>query len=356
MPDRLMDVLWDIANHVEIQTDFSIHYPSYKPLELPAETVSRFQHIPSELQQKYLSLRLQSFLYGVYYNGSMRDALAIATEETSPDLQPNFENNTFLGIDLDFYEQLHQSNGGRGYFDPNWQVVRQEDDGSVAVTKGGLTLHIQRGRHLTPEQQSAAIGEHVAIRMPRNLVQNGFYVAVGNVGPDGYSKQNNPVTVRIYFHLLPEGAIATMASLTHCLNDSQIPFNFKVLYNPADYKRYDSGVLYFERRYYAAVRQALQQVYTEHQNYFRSEVPLFTKAIAPGLAVAEEPDRKFSTQESFGMNRCQIVANGLLQAWYAGDSSPDLRFKAIVNNFAALGINLDRPFLNANSDDIYVPL
>ena len=97
VPEPLRDVLWDISNHVEIQSDFSIHHPGYKPLELPAETVSRFQHIPSELQQKYLSLRLQSFLYGVYYNGSMREALAIATEETNSTLQPNFENNTFLG-------------------------------------------------------------------------------------------------------------------------------------------------------------------------------------------------------------------------------------------------------------------
>jgi hypothetical protein len=77
--------------------------------------------------------------------------------------------------------------------------------------------------------------------------------------------------------------------------------------------------------------------------------------LAPGLAVAEEPDQKFTEQESFGMNRCQIVANGLLQAENQGYRSPQARLKAIVQNFALLGIKLNRSFLNADSEDIYIP-
>ena len=75
--------------------------------------------------------------------------------------------------------------------------------------------------------------------------------------------------------------------------------------------------------------------------------------LAPGLGLAEEPDQKFSEQESFGMNRCQIVANGLLQAWYSGDDSPEKRMKAILEQFSGLGIGLHCPHLNVNSEDIY---
>jgi len=39
------------------------------------------------------------------------------------------------------------------------------------------------------------------------------------------------------------------------------------------------------------------------------------KLLAPGLALAEEPNQKFTAQESFGMNRCQIITNGFLEAW-----------------------------------------
>ncbi|MDZ8261391.1 T3SS effector HopA1 family protein [Nostoc sp. ChiQUE01b] len=347
----VLDSLQDIANNVEIKPNFYISHPAYKTFEIPAEIVTRFQRIPLELQNKYLSLQLQSFLYGIYYNGSMQTALEADASSDNLALHQNLENNTFLGVDLEFYDRLHKSNLGEGYFDPDWSVLRQESDGSLAVTKGGLTLHIERDRHLQPTEQSASVGNIVAIRMPRNLVQNGFYMAVSNAGPDIH-----PQIVRVYFNLTPEGAIAVMESLTRELNQIRIPFTFKVLYNPSDYGRYDSGVLYFEKSNYEAIRQVLRSVYAEKRSHFRTEVPLFTKLLAPGLALAEEPDCKFASVESFGMNRCQIVANGLLEARATGDESPQSRMASIHKHFSLLGIDWQHSYLNANSLDIYTPL
>ncbi len=350
-PDRVLDSLQDIANNVQIQSNFCINHPAYKPFEIPTEVVTRFQRIPLELQNKYLSLQLQSFLYGIYYNGSMQAALAADASATDLALHQNLENNTFLGVDLEFYDRLHKSNSGEGYFDPSWQVLRQEPDGSLAVTKGGLTLHIERDRHLQPAEQSATVGDSVAIRMPRNFVQNGFYMAVSDAGSD-----THPQTVRVYFNLTPEGAVAVMESLTRQLNETKIPFTFKVLYNPSDYGRYDSGVLYFEKSNYEVVRQVLKSVYAKERSHFPIDVPLFTKLLAPGLALAEEPDYKFATQESFGMNRCQIVVNGLLEARQKGDESTECRMAFIRQHFSLLGIDWQRAYLNANSEDIYTPL
>jgi hypothetical protein len=155
----ILQALQDIAQNLQIQSNFCINHPQYKPMELPAEAIDRFQKVPSQLQEKYLSLQLRSFLYGVYYNGSLRDAIAIDTDSTKLAPQQNLENNTMLGIDLEFYDRLHNSNSGEGYFDPDWFVLRQESDGSLAVTKNGLTLHLDRDRHLKPEQQSAVVGD-----------------------------------------------------------------------------------------------------------------------------------------------------------------------------------------------------
>ncbi|NEO67464.1 MAG: hypothetical protein F6J98_46805, partial [Moorea sp. SIO4G2] len=96
--------------------------------------------------------------------------------------------------------------------------------------------------------------------------------------------------------------------------------------------------------------------YTAHQSHVKQEVPLFTKFLAPGLGLAEEPDQKFADQESFGMNRCQIVANGLLEAHYKGDDSPEARVAAILQEFSLLEIELQQCYLNAKSEDIYTPL
>ena len=353
----LQTALEDIVNQIHIESNFCIRHPDYQPLELPTVAVERFQKLPTDLQSKYLSQMLQGFLYGIYYNGSLQQSLAIDNDLDRSQLYQDLENNTFLGVDLDFYDRLHQSNQGKGYFDPGWQVTASADENILVVTKGGLTLHVEVESHLRPEQQNATVGDVVSILLPKNRVQNGFYMAVGNAGArqDDHSEQKD-VTVRIYFNLTAEGAIAVMASLTEQLNLLDIPFSFKALYNPSDYGRHDSAVLYFNSSNYEAVKEILENLYRQHQNYFQPEIPLFTKQLAPGLALAEEPDHKFSSQDSFGTNRCQIVANGLLAAKETGDNTPTSRMAAIVQQFELLGIKLERSYLNANSEDIYTIL
>jgi hypothetical protein len=352
LPEPLHSSLQDIVNNIKIQSNFCISHPDYKPLELPELVVSRFQQLPLDLQHKYLNQQLCHFLYGIYYNSSLKSVLAPDAESTDLVLHQNLENNTYLGVDLAFYEGLHQSNRGEGYFSPNWLVTKEESDGTLAVNKGGLTLYLDRGaRHLHPKDLAATVGDLVAIKLPKNLVQNGFYMAVSNAG--SYSGKD---TVRIYFNLTSEGAVVVMESLTAELNAIPIAFNFKALYNPSDYGRYDSAVLYFDKSNYNAVHSVLEKVYKQHHSYFQPEVPLFTKSLAPGLAIAEEPDHKFVEKESFGTHRCQIVANGLLKAWHQDDESPEGRMTSILQQFALLEIELQRPYLNAKSEDIYIPL
>lgn len=354
--NRVLDSLYDIINQVQIESNFCIRHPAYKPLELPPDVVVRFQCLPLPLQIKYQALQLQSFLYGIYYNGSLQKALALEAYSEEIALEQNLENNRFQGVDLKFYEQLHHSNHGTGYFDPGWKVVRQEEDGTLAVIKDNLTLHVEPERYLRLEHQSAIVGDSVAIQLPQNRVQSGFYMAVSNVSLHDRNPASDAECVRIYFNLTPEGAVIMMDALTRQLNDIEIPFRFKALYNPSDYDRYDSAVLYLEKQDYEAVRQVLQQVYPANRSHFQPEVPLFTKLLAPGLALAEEPDHKFVSKESFGTHRCQIVARGLLEAQKNGNESPEGRMTAILQQFSLLQIDVNRPYLNANSEDTYAPL
>ncbi|TRU09398.1 MAG: hypothetical protein EWV60_11440 [Microcystis sp. Msp_OC_L_20101000_S702] len=343
---RLKEVLLDIVENLEISADFSIRHPNYQPWEMPAEMLSRIQALPKEIQDKYMSLQLRSFLYGIYYNGSMQASQALGSENKGQQL--DLENNSFAGVSMDFYGQLEEANKGEGYFDSGWSVLREETDGSLAVTKGGLRLHIQRDKHLQESEKAAAVGDVVSILMPKNLVQNGFYMAVGNAG-----LQREEAMVRLYFNVTPEGAVAVMTGLTERLNERGIPFSFKALYNPVDYQRYDAGVLYFGKTDYELVRQVVANVYQQNQSVFKPEIPLFTLELAPGLGLAEEPDKKFGSEESFGMNRCQIIANGLLMAWQQEDNSAAGRIAAISEQFSGLGIDWQRPYLNADSEDVY---
>jgi hypothetical protein len=353
----LLTTLEDIATNVKIKSNFCILHPSYKPLQVPDESVSRFQKLPQNLQHKFLNAQLCNFLYSIYYNGAGRSTLSLDINQKDSSKRKNLENNTYLGVDLEFYEQLHLSNKGKGYFDLGWQVVMVASDGNLAVKKGDLTVYIEREHHLQSIEQNAIAGDLVAIKMPRNLVQNGFYMAVGDAGLSSRADTLiDSQLVRVYFNVSPEGAILVMSSLTHQLNTMFIPFSFKALYNPSDYERYDTAVLYFEKYNYPVIQPVLENIYVNYQPHFRREVPLFTKEIAPGLAIAEEPDHHFSAQESFGLNRCQIITNALLEAWQQGDESKANRLALIFKHFSQQGIKLDSPYLNSQSEDIYKPV
>jgi hypothetical protein len=349
--------LFDIASNIQIESSFRIYHPNYQPFALPTKIADRFQQNSVDLQHKYLTLLLRNFLYGIYYNGSLQNILAVNADAANCSPHQNLENNSTLGMDGEFYERLHKCNHGTGYFDPSWEVLRREPDGSMAVSKGGLTLYVEPDCHLKPSSKSARVGELISIWMPKNRLQNGCYLAVSNYGQE---PQDNPDADlgagRIYFNFTPFGAIALMDSLTLELNTAAIPFSFQVLYNPSAYGRYDSGVLYFERNDYPAIRQVLQAVYAEHASHFHPEIPLFTKFLAPGLGLAEEPNQKFAAQETFGMNRCQIVANALFEAWQKGKTALDERMKVIDQHFAQYSIDVHHPYLNPGSEDIYYPL
>ncbi|GAB1538253.1 hypothetical protein NUACC21_09110 [Scytonema sp. NUACC21] len=354
----LLKSLLDIASNIQIESNFCIRHPKYQPFSLPSKVAERFRRTSPDLQNKYLSLLLRNFLHGIYYNGSLQKVLTVKEGIVLNEFpHNNLESHSTFGIDLQFYEQLHTSNHGTGYFDSGWQVLRQEPDGSMAVSKGGLTLYVERQSNLEPTMQSTKVGEVTAIWMPKNRMEKGSYIAVSNVGQDLQVNLEGDLGIgRIYFNITPIGAIALMDSLTRLLNAVEIPFSFQVLHNPTAYERYDSGILYFEREHYSAVRKVLKAVYMKHQSHFRKNIPLFTKFLAPGLSLAEEPNQKFASQESFGMNRCQLVANALLETWKNGQSSTQERMTAISQHFADLGLDLQRPYLNSNSEDIYSPL
>ncbi|CEJ45116.1 T3SS effector HopA1 family protein [Umezakia ovalisporum] len=351
IPEPLQTSIQDIIHKIEIVSYHCIKHPNYKTVELTEQAISRFQKLPSDLQKKYLGVQLRSFLYGVYYNHSLKENLSSDQESTNVALNPNLENNSFLGVDIGFYDRLHQNNRGEGYWSNDWLVVKEETDGALAVHKGGLTVHIDRHIHLPPQDNAVNVGNVVAIKLPKNVVQNGFYMAVGNAAAHGDQQ-----IVRIYFNLSPDGAVAVMDGLTTQLNAVPIAFTFKALYNPSDYGRCDSAVLYFDKHNYEAVRPVIERVYTENKSHFGQSVPLFTKLLAPGLALAEEPNSKFTERESFGMNRCQIIANALLDAWQQHNDTPAGRLESILKHFSMLEIELQRPYLNPQSEDIFTPL
>ncbi len=115
-----------IASQIEIESKFSIYHLDYQPFSLPALMAETLEKSSTALQDKYLTLLLRNFLYGIYYNNSLQSVLAANTTNPNLLLHQDLENNCVFEIDWQFYNKLHQHNHGTGYLDAGWRVLRQE--------------------------------------------------------------------------------------------------------------------------------------------------------------------------------------------------------------------------------------
>jgi hypothetical protein len=341
--------LSDIVEHIQIGSDFCIYHASGQQFGMSSELALQLHQFPQSVQDQYLRLQLQSFLLNRYFKGRDRGA-----QEPSSDVdqgeQSVDQNDDVQGPNQKFFNQLHERNQGTGYFEPGWQILRNEPDGKWVVTKDQFTLHIERHWHLDALNQSAKIGDSVAIRMPKNRVDTGLYVAVGNGGLPLHDPAQ--VGVDIYFHFSPDAALEIMQHLTQPLNSLQVPFTFQVPYYFDAYQHWDAGVLTVNRTDYSRIQPILSAIYRDQRSQFQAATPYSTKPIAPGLGLAEV-SASIHAQSGFGRDRCQLVANGLFAAWRETDESPTNRLQQIQAQFIQCGLSWERPFLNGDQEDAY---
>ena len=77
----------------------------------------------------------------------------------------------------------------------------------------------------------------------------------------------------------------------------------------------------------------MRNIFPEISKFLGSEVPLFTKMIAPGIGLAEEPKVHFEEKESFGLNRCHVLAQSLYGISQMSSCSFKEKIDFIINNF-----------------------
>lgn len=344
---KLLQKLNDITEHIQIKPSiFSVTHQNIQSHESMIDISIQMRNLPARIQHNYVRSLVKHLIYNIYFSGSY-------TKQESHIVKDR--NNRLVKItseiDWDLYYKLHKNNMGKGSFFSNCPVLNKEADGNLTVKVQDIALNIQPENHLQLAERKAVIGDAVAISMPSSQLKRGYYTAIG----DAMFSFTAPV-VLVYFNFSVEGAVALMKSLTTRLNIINIPFVFLVFYNPSSYGGYYSGFIRFHKDNYKSVQQVLKTVYKKNQSYFQEQVPLFTKVLAPGIALTEEPKQPFQSFENLGMNRCTVVAHALMEAHEKGDESPETRMQYIIQHFDRLGIDLERPYLNPDSEDIYTPL
>jgi lantibiotic modifying enzyme len=119
----------------------------------------------------------------------------------------------------------------------------------------------------------------------------------------------------------------------------------KVLSDPGLYTRADAGVLYVRKRHASRAREAVAEVHKSLGAGLRPEIPLFTRRLASGLAIAEDP----ANASSFGQHRCKVIALALWRSFSQGDSSREARIGMVATVFKHEGLDPVHPDLGVHS-------
>jgi hypothetical protein len=256
------------------------------------------------------------------------------------------------GADHAFIESLSEANTGSGTWQPGWRFAGVAPDGLLGVAKD-VTCWVPPS-DVRPPEGGLRPGALCRVRVPkevRHLVL-GYYLAIGDA-ESPIEEGDEAGTVRLYWSLTPAAAPRYLRRLTTLFNEREIPFRSKVVAHSALYQNADAGVLYLAKEDFARSVRPLRRLHRELARELREAVPLFTKRLAAGLGLAEDP----LDGSSFGQSRCRIAAQGLwadhLADHLAGGRSAEDRLHALATAFQGSGLDPARPYLRAHSEDIY---
>lgn len=159
--------------------------------------------------------------------------------------------------------------------------------------------------------------------------------------------------LRIYCNAAPRHADNFVAGLVGILGPTGWEFALKVLNDPDAYARADTAVLYLQPEDAGDIGFLLNDIYGRLGPCLRSATPAMTRRLGAGLAIAESPDKHGT---SFGINRCALLARGLIAGREYRSDNWNARASAVAEAFAEEGLDAAQPYLGAGRPDCYRPV
>ena len=169
----------------------------------------------------------------------------------------------------------------------------------------------------------------------------GHYVLLGRAVHNASTGRQ----VRFYWNLSAGGGPGFVREISTRFERARVPFQAKVPAVPSGYGRVDTGVLYASDEDVAVAAELVAETYAALGAGIRPDVPLFTLPLAPGLAFAESPPNG----DSFGMHRCDLIAEGLVRAFDRGASDRGERTAIVLERLRQYGLDVDRLAFNPAS-------
>ena len=235
------------------------------------------------------------------------------------------------------------ANPDRERWDSGWTYVGKSGD-AYLVHRKGLDFSVSEGNVRTPPGEALRAGSEVQVLVPadRWSLSPGYVLIYGErlLRPRSVGIRRT----RLYLNLdVPDAR--RVIGMCRCFNEAELPFTLKVAGHPAAYDRCDTVILFVERDEYRRASELLVGEATRSALTPRLPVPAFTRRLAPGVAVADDPH----APESFGESRCRLLAEGILRAHEAGDTSFEAQLREVEKAFLTEGVLLETTHLESGS-------
>jgi hypothetical protein len=246
--------------------------------------------------------------------------------------------------------ELAAANRGRAGWDAGWFVEFMADDGSVIAVKEPARRRFEPGGFVTHGMPGIRpkYGDTLSAFAPVELRSSAeaFYFAFGEAVDPFHTPEDQ---VRLYWNVTAAGAVPLVAAVTREFNRFQLPFQFKCVWRPEEFYRLDAAVLYLNHQDWDLSSKLLRRVHDEIAPWLGPDVPMLTKRLAPGLALAENPPGG----RSFGQHRSELVGLAARAISNLPEAGDDARIAALTRAFGEAGLDLERPYLNPDSTDRY---
>ncbi|MEV6632652.1 lanthionine synthetase LanC family protein [Actinoplanes sp. NPDC051470] len=315
------DGIDDLAARVRIHPDTGISWFG--------ETAVPPLQVADELVPDALRSHLADIIYSAHYVfGAPRPISAV--ENLSPALSSN------AGM---VRELLSAYRGGR-----SWQPTFEQET-ETDITLWGV-------RFLRPELTSDDHSRRLPTALP--MRSPGFVYFVGDQGPHDIASTGE-CTTRLYWNVSRRGAPELVAGLSAALNDRSEPFQFKIAHSgPTWPERADVAVLYLPASRLVARWKTILAVYDEVRADLRPWTPAYTRTIAPGLALADDPAGGLS----FGQTISRILAAGIVDDHirHGSRSTPATRAVSIRLALAGSGRPAGSTHLNPGNRELDLQL
>jgi hypothetical protein len=288
----------------------------------------RLRRLPPDQRRKYLRQQITDCLYSRFY-----------TRGGGPEPLASVERSTRATPEIDRLAQIYRH---KDSWTGGWELVEQQGARS-SVRRGGITVWTS-----SREVRNPAADSRVEVRLPAvaERLSPGFLLLRGALDLDMAARGR---VLRLYWNILPGGAELLFKNLTVHFDEGLLPYRLKILRALRSEARCDAAVLYLPAAGWHTARTFLEERYSDMAAWLGPRTPAFTLRLAPGLAVAEDPP----SGESFGRNRSQLLADGLLDAWENGIADPDRRIAAVCDGILAKGFDPENLHLDAGSREQY---